>query len=100
MHWTIQSLAINPATPSIAVGTNQQFSLIRTFSDGVTTVDLTASARWQTSNYQDAAINRQGIATVWHSIVVEWVSGSAGEACVEPVCADETRNRAQAFVAG
>jgi uncharacterized protein YjdB len=60
---TIQSLAITPSTPSIAVGTTQPFSLIGTFSDGVTTVDLTASARWQTSNYQDAVIDRQGVAT-------------------------------------
>jgi uncharacterized protein YjdB len=60
---TIQSLAINPATPTIAIGTAQPFSLIGTFSDGVTIVDLTASARWQTSNYQDAVINRQGVAT-------------------------------------
>jgi hypothetical protein len=60
---TVQSLALNPPTPTIAVGTTQPFSLIGTFSDGVTTVDLTASARWQTSNYQDAVINRQGIAT-------------------------------------
>jgi uncharacterized protein YjdB len=60
---TIQSLAIAPSTPTIAVGTTQPFSLIGTFSDGVTTVDLTASARWQTSNYQVAVINRQGIAT-------------------------------------
>ena len=60
---TIQSLALNPPTPTIAVGTTQPFSLIGTFSDGVTTVDLTASARWQTSNYADAVINRQGVAT-------------------------------------
>jgi hypothetical protein len=60
---TIQSLAINPSTPTIAKGTMQQFSLIGTFSDGVTTVDLTPSARWQTSNYADAVINRQGVAT-------------------------------------
>jgi hypothetical protein len=60
---TIQSVAVAPSTPTIAVGTQQQFSLIGTFSDGVTTVDLTASARWQTSNYQDAVINRQGVAT-------------------------------------
>jgi uncharacterized protein YjdB len=60
---TIQSLVLNPATPTIAVGTTQPFALIGTFSDGVTTVDLTASARWQTSNYQDVVINRQGVAT-------------------------------------
>jgi hypothetical protein len=60
---TIQSLAITPATPTIAAGTTQAFSLIATLSDGVTQVDLTPSARWQTSNYQDAFINRQGVAT-------------------------------------
>ncbi len=60
---TIQSLAIQPSTPTIAAGTQQQFSLMGTFSDGVTQVDLTASARWQTSNYADAYINRQGVAT-------------------------------------
>jgi hypothetical protein len=60
---TIQSLAITPATPSIAAGTTQAFSLIATLNDGVTQVDLTPSARWQTSNYQDAIINRQGVAT-------------------------------------
>lgn len=60
---TIQTLAVNPAAPTIAQGTTQQFSLIGTFSDGVTTVDLTPSARWQTSNYQYAVINRQGLVT-------------------------------------
>ena len=60
---TIQSLAITPAAPIIAQGTTQQFALIGTYSDGVTKVDLTASARWQTSNYQNAVINRQGLAT-------------------------------------
>jgi hypothetical protein len=59
---TIASVQLTPATPTIAVGTTQQLSLIGTFSDGVTTVDLTPSARWQTSNYQDAVINRSGIA--------------------------------------
>jgi uncharacterized protein YjdB len=60
---SIQSFTVNPIAPTIAVGTTQQFSLFGLFSDGVTTVDLTASARWQTSNYQDAVINRQGVAT-------------------------------------
>jgi hypothetical protein len=60
---TIQSMAIQPSAPTIAAGTQQQFSLMGTFSDGVTQVDLTASARWQTSNYADAYINRQGVAT-------------------------------------
>ena len=60
---TIQSLAITPSPATVAKGTTIPFAVTATFSDGVTTVDLTASARWQTSNYQDAVINRQGIAT-------------------------------------
>lgn len=60
---TVQTLAVNPTAPTIAEGTTQQFSLIGTFSDGVTTVDLTASARWQTSNFLYAVVNRQGLAT-------------------------------------
>lgn len=60
---TVQSLAITPSPGNMAVGTNLPFTLTATYSDGVTKVDLTASARWQTSNYQDAVINRQGVAT-------------------------------------
>ena len=60
---TIQSLQITTATQTMAAGTTQPFHLIGTFSDGVTTVDLTPSAQWQTSNYQDAVINRSGVVT-------------------------------------
>jgi uncharacterized protein YjdB len=60
---TIQSLAITPSPATVASGTTVPFTVTGTFSDGVTTVDLTASARWQTSNYADAVINRQGVAT-------------------------------------
>jgi len=60
---TLQTVAIQPTNPTIAAGTKQQFSLVGTFSDGVTQVDLTASARWQTSNFADAVINRQGVAS-------------------------------------
>ncbi len=59
----IKLLTIQPVNSTIAAGTNQQFSLIATMSDSVTKVDLTASARWQTSNYATAVINRQGVAT-------------------------------------
>ena len=58
---TVQSVTIQPANPTIAAGTKQQLSLIGTYSDGVTQIDLTASARWQTSNYADAVVNRQGL---------------------------------------
>ena len=60
---TIQTVAIQPANPTMAAGTKLQLSLIGTFSDGTTQTDLTAAARWQTSNYVDAVINRQGLVT-------------------------------------
>lgn len=59
----VTSLQIAPANPTIAAGTTQQFQLIGLFSDGVTTVDLTKSAQWQTSNFRDAVINRSGLAS-------------------------------------
>jgi uncharacterized protein YjdB len=60
-NMTIASVQLTPVNSTIAAGTTQQFALMGTFSDGVTTVDLTPSARWQTSNYQDAVINRSGL---------------------------------------
>jgi len=60
---TIQTLAIQPTNPTMAAGTKLQLSLIGTFSDGTTQVDLTASARWQTSSYADAVIDREGMTT-------------------------------------
>jgi len=60
---TIASLTITPADPTIAVGTTQAFKLLGTYSDGVTTVDLTMSAYWQSSNYREAYINRSGVAS-------------------------------------
>ena len=58
---TIQTVAIQPANPTMAKGTKLQLSLIGTFSDGTTQIDLTASARWQTSSYADAVVNRLGL---------------------------------------
>jgi trimeric autotransporter adhesin len=58
---TVQTVAIQPANPTMAAGTKLQLSLIGTFSDGITQIDLTASARWQTSNYADAVVNRLGL---------------------------------------
>lgn len=60
---SLASLQIAPVNPAIASGTTEQFQLIGTFSDGVTTVDLTKSAQWQTSNFKEAVINHSGLAT-------------------------------------
>lgn len=59
----VASLQLTPANQTIAVSTTLPFQLIGTFSDGVTTVDLSKSARWQTSNYRDAVINNSGVGT-------------------------------------
>lgn len=59
---SLTSLQIAPVKPTMAVGTTLQFQLIGTFSDGVTTVDLTKSARWQTSNFRTAVISRSALA--------------------------------------
>ena len=52
---TLVSLTIQPANPSIAIGSNQQFSATGTFSDN-TTQDLTSSATWSSSATAVASI--------------------------------------------
>jgi trimeric autotransporter adhesin len=56
------SVTITPVNPTIAPGTTQQFALTGTFGDS-TTVDLSKSAYWQTSNFHDAVISNSGLAT-------------------------------------
>lgn len=58
----LTSIVINPVSPVIAAGTTQQFTVTGNFNDG-TTADLTASVRWQTSNYLVATISASGLAT-------------------------------------
>lgn len=74
---SVASLQITPADPTIASGTTEQFQLVGTFSDGVTTVDLTKSTHWQTSNYSYAIINNSGLATGISSGTVT-ITGSYG----------------------
>ena len=45
---TLSSLAITPSTPSVALGSTQQFSVVGTYSDS-STQDLTTSATWTSS---------------------------------------------------
>jgi trimeric autotransporter adhesin len=59
---TVASLHLTPSNPTIAAGTTQPFKLIGTFSDGITTVDLSSSARWQSSNWRNAVITNSGVA--------------------------------------
>lgn len=56
---TLQSIAVTPANPSIAVGITQQFTATGSYSDG-SKQNLTASAAWSSSNTADATIQTTG----------------------------------------
>lgn len=53
---TVASIAVTPATPSIAKGTRQQFTATATLSDN-TVQDVTQSANWTSSNTNVASIS-------------------------------------------
>lgn len=55
---TLQSVAISPLLPAIALGTRQRFTLTGTFSDG-TTQDVSALAAWSTKS-----VVGTGVATI------------------------------------
>lgn len=59
---TLTALQVSPGSPSIVLGTNQQFIAMGTFSDG-SKQDLTTTATWSSSNTAVATINSSGLAT-------------------------------------
>jgi len=59
---SLKSVAVTPDNSTMAPGTAQQFTLTGVFNNG-TTVDLSKSAYWKTSNYQDAIISGSGVVT-------------------------------------
>lgn len=59
---TITSIAVSPATASIAVGATQQFVAVATYSDGATAI-ITNSATWTSSNSAVATVLDTGVAT-------------------------------------
>ena len=62
----LQSIAVNPTSPSVAAGLKQQFMAIGTYTD-TTTQDLTATVTWSSSDQAIATISNsastQGQAT-------------------------------------
>ena len=58
----LTNLDITPDSPTFAAGTNQQFDVIGTFSDG-TTQDLSTQVVWTSSNPQVLTINQNGLAS-------------------------------------
>ena len=58
---TLQSIAVSPANPSIAAGTDRQFSATGTYSDA-STADLTGSVTWSSATTSVATIGGTGLA--------------------------------------
>jgi trimeric autotransporter adhesin len=59
---TANSIAVTPASPSIPLGTLQQFTATGTFSDG-TTQDITGTVTWSSSKTNIASITVSGLVT-------------------------------------
>ena len=58
----LQSISVTPVTPAIAIGQNQQFTAIGTYSDG-STQDLSAAVTWSSTQPAVAAISASGLAS-------------------------------------
>jgi uncharacterized protein YjdB len=59
---TLASIAVSPATATIAAGATQQFTATATYSDG-STANVTTSASWVSSKPAVASISAAGLAT-------------------------------------
>jgi uncharacterized protein YjdB len=59
---TLVSMAVTPVTPSLALGTIQQFTATGTFSDG-STQNLTGTVTWTSDTVSTATINNTGLAS-------------------------------------
>ena len=64
---TLSSIAVSPATATIASNATQQFTATGTFS-GNTTLDLTRQVVWASSNTAAATIDQKGLATAGSSL--------------------------------
>jgi uncharacterized protein YjdB len=76
---SLASISISPISPSIAMGSSQQFSATGTFSDNSTQPLLVAS--WSSSNPTIAAVDASGLATstgVGTATITATVNGVSG----------------------
>jgi hypothetical protein len=60
----LTSIAVNPATPSVAAGSTQQFTAQGTFSNNSTN-DVSSQATWTSSDPSVATIDTTGLATTY-----------------------------------
>src|SRR6202030_1773288 len=74
---SLVSIAVTPASPSIAMGATQQFTATGTYSDN-STQNLTSSVTWSSTNVAVATITSAGLATGvgTGSTTISAVSGS------------------------
>ncbi|MBI2869173.1 MAG: Ig-like domain-containing protein, partial [Chloroflexi bacterium] len=61
---TLSSLAVTPATASVAAGQTRQYTATGTYSD-TTTADLTAFVTWTSGNTDIARVNAAGLAATY-----------------------------------
>ena len=76
----LASITVTPASPSIALGTNQQFAATATYADG-STLDLSNSVSWTSALSSVATINATGFASsaaTGHSTITATVVGVNG----------------------
>ena len=59
---TLVSISVTPATPSISLGSSQQFSATATFSDA-STLNLSNQVNWASSDVAIAVVNATGLAS-------------------------------------
>lgn len=59
----LASTVVQPANNVMAVGKTQQFTILRTYSDGTTYTDLSAAVTWSSSSTSVATINTAGVAS-------------------------------------
>jgi len=81
---TLTSIAVSPATASIAAKTTQQFTAMGKFSDGLT-ADLTGKVSWASSNTSVATLNASGLASAvaaGATTVTASLSGVSGTAAL------------------
>jgi uncharacterized protein YjdB len=82
------SISITPTTPSIAVGTTQQFTATGNYTDG-SMQDLTSTAAWSSDTPGTATINNTGLATgvAQGTATITAASGSVSNSTVLTVTA-------------
>lgn len=89
---TLTSVAVSPATASIAAGATQQFTATATYSDG-STANTTSTATWTAANAAMATVSATGLATgvaAGSTTVTASVSGVSGTATLAVTTATKT----------